>query len=49
VADGLTNAQIADLLGISAKTVEFHLGNAYRKVGVRGRAGLAARLTHTPR
>lgn len=37
VADGLTNAQIADRLWISAGTVRRHLENAYAKLGVHTR------------
>jgi DNA-binding CsgD family transcriptional regulator len=44
VAEGLTNAEIARQLFVSAKTVEYHLGNAYAKFGVRNRAQLAARI-----
>jgi len=44
VAGGLTNAEAADLLGVTAKTVEFHLANAFRKLGVRKRAELARSL-----
>jgi len=48
VADGLTNREIAERLVISVKTTEYHLGNVYTKLGVRGRAQLAARLAATP-
>ncbi|WP_027342053.1 helix-turn-helix transcriptional regulator [Hamadaea tsunoensis] len=44
VAGGLSNSQAAELLGISAKTVEFHLGNAYRKLGIHNRAELTGTL-----
>jgi len=43
-AAGLTNRQIADARFVTVATVESHLSNAYRKLGVRTRAGLAARL-----
>ena len=45
VARDLSNKQVAAELYLSPKTVEFHLGNVYRKLGIRSRAGLAARLS----
>jgi DNA-binding CsgD family transcriptional regulator len=44
VATGLTNRQIADALFLSPKTVESHLTRVYRKLGVRSRSALAARI-----
>jgi DNA-binding CsgD family transcriptional regulator len=44
VAEGLTNREIAQRMVVSPKTVEYHLGNAFMKLGVRSRAHLAARL-----
>ena len=38
VGSGLTNAQIAQELYISARTVDGHLNSIYRKVGVSSRA-----------
>lgn len=42
VATGDTNQEIAGRLVLSVHTVERHLQNAYRKVGVRNRADAAA-------
>jgi DNA-binding CsgD family transcriptional regulator len=36
-ASRFTNREIAERLMVSAKTVEYHLGHAYRKLGVRSR------------
>ncbi|MFG1946472.1 AAA family ATPase [Nonomuraea sp. NPDC048826] len=44
VADGLTNRQIARQLLISVKTVEYHLGKIYTKLGIGSRVALAAKL-----
>jgi DNA-binding CsgD family transcriptional regulator len=41
--EGRTNREIATALFLSPKTVEYHLGNAYRKLGVRSRTELAAK------
>ncbi|MBJ7472210.1 MAG: hypothetical protein JHD16_12970, partial [Solirubrobacteraceae bacterium] len=41
-ARGLTNREIAAEFFISPKTVEFHLGRAFRKLGVKSRVQLAA-------
>jgi DNA-binding CsgD family transcriptional regulator len=43
-ASGLTNQQVADALIVSPKTVEAHLARAYRKLGIRSRAELGARM-----
>ncbi len=42
VADGLSNKEVAAALVVSPKTVEAHLGRAYRKLGVRRRSELTA-------
>ena len=43
-ADGLSNPEIAQALFVTKKTVESHLGSAYRKLGIRSRTELAAAL-----
>ena len=43
-ADGQSNRDIAQALFVTPKTVEVHLSNAYRKLGIRSRRGLAGAL-----
>ncbi len=45
VAQGCTNGEIAASLSLSRKTVEANLSRSYRKLGVRSRAELVARLS----
>lgn len=47
-ADGLTNAEVAMLLVVTPRTVEFHLGNIYRKLGIQG-SGARAELARIRR
>ena len=44
-ADGQTNRDIAQILYVTPKTVEVHLTNAYRKLGIDSRRELPAVLT----
>lgn len=41
VAGGATNKEAAAALFLSVKTIEFHLGHVYRKLGIRSRTELA--------
>lgn len=43
-AQGLTNRQVAAELFLSSKTVEANLSRVYRKLGIRSRAELGARV-----
>ena len=45
IAAGRTYREAADALFISPKTVQWNLSKIYRKLGVRSRAELAARLS----
>ncbi len=38
--DGKSNSEIADIMGITVRTVKAHLGNIYEKAGVNGRVEL---------
>jgi DNA-binding CsgD family transcriptional regulator len=44
-ASGAQNREIAQALFVTTATVEFHLRNAYRKLGISGRPGLAGALS----
>ena len=43
-AEGLSNRQIAETLGVSLKTVEVRLGRTYGKLGIKSRAELPRAL-----
>jgi DNA-binding CsgD family transcriptional regulator len=43
-AQGLTNQQVANEMFVSAKTVEYHLGNVFAKLGITSRRQLRSRL-----
>jgi DNA-binding CsgD family transcriptional regulator len=49
VARGASNRDIAAELFLAPKTVEFHLRQIYRKIGVGSRAQLIAMLAGTAR
>jgi DNA-binding CsgD family transcriptional regulator len=44
VAQGRTNREVAAALFLSAKTIEYHLGSIYRKLGIRRRTELSGAL-----
>jgi DNA-binding NarL/FixJ family response regulator len=44
----MSNADIAQALFVTVKTVEMHLGHAYNKLNLRGRTQLAAALGDRP-
>jgi predicted ATPase/class 3 adenylate cyclase/DNA-binding CsgD family transcriptional regulator len=48
VAEGLTNAEVADALFVSTNTVKTHLKNIYAKLDISSRASLATTVTEQP-
>ena len=48
-AGGLTNRQVAEAAFVSPKTVEANLARVYRKLRIRSRAELGARMAKEPR
>src|SRR5688500_776297 len=46
-AEGLQNKEVARALFVTVRTVEMHLSNAYRKLGIFSREELAAALLQT--
>ena len=48
VARGRRNSEIASELRIGPRTVEWNLTRIYRKLGVRSKVELAARVAGTP-
>ena len=49
VAEGRRNAEIADALVLSPRTVERHLSNVYAKLGIEGKAARAAAAARVSR
>jgi DNA-binding CsgD family transcriptional regulator len=47
-SEGLTNREIAQALFVTEKTVEGHLGHAYRKLDIRSRSELPKALIRQP-
>ena len=47
-AEEMTNRDIAQALFVTPKTVEMHLSNAFRKLGVNSRTLLGAALERPP-
>jgi DNA-binding CsgD family transcriptional regulator len=47
-SSGMTNGEIAENLVVTPRTVAFHLGNVYRKLGISGRGELTAALDSSP-
>jgi class 3 adenylate cyclase/DNA-binding NarL/FixJ family response regulator len=48
VADGLTNAEIAERLTVSVRTVTSHLDHIYTRLGINSRAALARYVASQP-
>jgi DNA-binding NarL/FixJ family response regulator len=46
-AEGASNKEIAQALFVTVKTVEMHLGHAYRKLEICSRTQLACALGHS--
>lgn len=44
-ADGKTSGEISDILGLSERTVNFHIGNTITKFGVSNKVAAAVRAT----
>jgi DNA-binding NarL/FixJ family response regulator len=48
IAEGATNKEAAAMLFLSPKTIEFHLGNVYRELGVGCRSQLTRLIWDVP-
>src|SRR4051794_19949430 len=49
VAGGATNKEAGAQMFLSEKTIEYHLRNTYRKLGIRNRSQLAVHMTRIER
>lgn len=45
---GATNRQVANILSVTPRTIDYHLTNIYRKLDIHTRTELAYRLSHEP-
>jgi DNA-binding CsgD family transcriptional regulator len=44
VVQGLSNKEVANIIGVSEKTIKFHLTKTYRKFNIKSRTELMSRF-----